>query len=461
MSITHVVIHPGDETNPLISHWLAFHKNIFSTYSCSEEWIEPFLLKFCPNWKRQDRVEPIAVELTWNEFYFGEEGEHWNAIIGNTSSIPNNLVDFLSNVVDVSIRPPPGRSIIQGTEKPFQTLLAKEKIADKTSLHSNHCTLYIDYQTKDNIDLSPRENTKNMMDKIKTKLHEFQQEPDPIYYLDCYQTSNYGKDRVILLEDSNLLENTDFNTHGYRIFPLFTENHPPFPINAYWRKWMALMTGIEDSQLEKYHTHINNETHAEIIHNMPYRTSHPQIKTFEEMATFINHMVDRVSEITKKRVKLFNDDIWVRICRPDVVSMDDFNPCHRDVYLDFYRNVVNIYIPIVGSNADSSLKVQPRSHLWNEKDIMATKGGAYFKNSGKKYSVDAIVQSREKLNMVAPNPAIDEFLLFSPYLIHGCSANSNTDMTRMSIEMRFIEDNANGLRQEKEFQDFLKCRTWR
>jgi ectoine hydroxylase-related dioxygenase (phytanoyl-CoA dioxygenase family) len=105
--------------------------------------------------------------------------------------------------------------------------------------------------------------------------------------------------------------------------------------------------------------------------------------------------------------------------------------------------------------------MEPGSHLWNENETMMTRGGAYFKNSGKKYSVDAVVQSRRRLNMARPNPNIDEFILFSPYLIHGCSDNSNADITRMSVEVRFIQDTECGRKQEAVFNTFLKSRVWR
>ena len=63
--------------------------------------------------------------------------------------------------------------------------------------------------------------------------------------------------------------------------------------------------------------------------------------------------------------------------------------------------------------------------------------------------------------MIRPNPQNDEFILFSPYLIHGCSSNTNADTTRMSIEIRFIADDDNAKIQEDAFNLFLKERVWR
>jgi len=323
------------------------------------------------------------------------------------------------------------------------------------------------------------------LEKTLSKLIDDFSKTDYVYYLDAFAYSDldWGEDRVILSEDVNLLENTDFNTDGHAVFTMRS-------YNTFLRS--MIQSKIEDltsqllSDISKYHLHISDEEHRKIINAMPWKkTESPQICGFAE------YMERRVSEILGKQVKIFNDDIWVRICRPSSITKNaghevvgvrgfageislaqrresrksntdtDYNPCHRDVYLDFYRNIVNIYVPIVGSNELSSLTMQSGSHLWNERDLIVTKGGAYFENSGKKYSVDAIVQSRERLNMTRPNPREDEFILFSPYLIHGCSSNGNADMTRMSLEIRFIEDTAVGKKQEEEFRRFLEKRTWR
>lgn len=52
-------------------------------------------------------------------------------------------------------------------------------------------------------------------------------------------------------------------------------------------------------------------------------------------------------------------------------------------------------------------------------------------------------------------------MLFSPYLIHWCAYNENENTTRISLEVRFIKNDENGLKQEVAFNDFLKIRDWR
>ena len=281
------------------------------------------------------------------------------------------------------------------------------------------------------------------------------EETDYVHYLDAYIHSDvdWGEDRVILQEDTNLLECTDFDGAGHCIFSM--EPYNEF-LKSMVESKIAEVTTSQHINLETYHLTITDEEHTKIINAMPWKkTESPEIQEFAE------YMESRVSEILGRKVKIFNDDIWVRICRPSSVTDTDYNPCHRDIYLDFYRNIVNIYVPIVGSNEKSSLAMQSGSHLWNERDLVVTKGGAYFPSSGKKYSVDAILRSKQPLNMVRPNPREDEFILFSPYLIHGCSSNDNMDTTRMSVEIRFIADDENAKIQEDAFNKFLKERVWR
>ena len=278
---------------------------------------------------------------------------------------------------------------------------------------------------------------------------------DNIYHPDAFTEpgTTWGEDRVILFEDTNLLEYTNFNADGHAVYKMTTA-YNKFLKNMVESKIEEITSRRID--LEKYHLHVSDEEHTKIINAMPWKkTDSPEIRGFAE------YMENTISEILERRVKIFNDDIWVRICRPSSVTDTDYNPCHRDIYLDFYRNIANIYLPIVGSNELSSLAMQSGSHYWNERDIVVTKGGAFFPKTGKKYSVDAVLRSRLPLNMVRPNPGEDEFILFSPYLIHGCSSNENPDMTRMSAEIRFIEDTETGRKQEVDFREFLAKRVWR
>jgi hypothetical protein len=275
-----------------------------------------------------------------------------------------------------------------------------------------------------------------------------------VCYSDLVDISTWGDDKVLLENDINLLKNTSFNSKGYGIVSLDDDN-----INSFLKTYISKRirdTISFDVDIENYHHIVNEEQHKQVINSMPYKKN----DSFE-LGKFCEYLETIISHELKEEVKIFNDDIWVRICRPKAFGKQDFNPCHRDVYLDFYRNTANIYLPIVGSNEKSSLLVQEGSHLWNENITAVTNGGAFFKKNNKKYSVDAIVQSKIELNMIRPNPSINELMLFSPYLIHGCSDNNNENVTRMSLEIRFIKKDDNGLKQEDDINEFLKKRVWR
>lgn len=273
-----------------------------------------------------------------------------------------------------------------------------------------------------------------------------------IHYSELLVDSKYGEDYVMLDKDINLLQKTDFDNVGYKIFDI-----PPFNdlMQRFIQNKILFITKKEIS-LENYHNVIAEEEHTAILNSMPYKKDiYPDIKEFSD------YLEKTVSEILGESVKIFNDDLWFRICRPSNINNNDYNPCHRDVYLDFYRNIVNIYLPVAGSNEKSSLTVASGSHKWSESDTMVTSGGAHFKTQNKKYSVDAIVASKMPIEMIRPNPSISQLMLFSPYLIHGCAENNNENMTRISLEVRFIINDENGKKQEAEFNSFLEKRNWR
>lgn len=124
---------------------------------------------------------------------------------------------------------------------------------------------------------------------------------------------------------------------------------------------------------------------------------------------------------------------FLRVVRPG--STTDHNPPHRDAWIPRLRNALNLYLPVCGSSASSSLPVVPGSHRWEEGAIERTDGGARL--GGLTYSVPTVVSSTRPLEFVRPTPPPGWGTLFSPYLIHGGARNGNPDTTRVSLEMRF------------------------
>lgn len=312
--------------------------------------------------------------------------------------------------------------------------------------------------------MEPVQNFKNVYELLRINIERVRQ-TSTVYYNELFTSVNWGESSVIIEKDINLLDKTDFNVSGFKILDMsdysklldlsITKDKYNDLLRRFIVNEIFFITGKRIS-LENYHREITEDEHKRIINSMPYKTS-----MYADINAFSEYIEKFVSDTLGYDVKIFNDDLWVRICRPDSFSDNDFNPCHRDIYLDFYRNVVNIYLPVAGSNENSALMLQPGSHKWNESDTMVTKGGASFKYLGKKYSVDAIVASKLPLEMIRPNPTEQQVMIFSPYLIHGCSNNSNPDCTRFSLEVRFIKRDEKGDKQETEFNNFLVSRTWR
>ncbi len=119
----------------------------------------------------------------------------------------------------------------------------------------------------------------------------------------------------------------------------------------------------------------------------------------------------------------------LRIARP---GRPDFNPPHKDAWIEHLRNGLNLYAPLFGSNERTSLALVPGSHLWAENAISRTRSGAIV--NGLKFNVPSVV---EDLEMVRPNPPPKHAMLFSPYIIHGLGVNLDVKQTRFSLEMRF------------------------
>lgn len=268
-----------------------------------------------------------------------------------------------------------------------------------------------------------------------------------IYYPELLESNTWGENKIVINEDINLLNSLHYNKEGYTILDISAVNLDSFLQNKIYE-----ITN-KNINLEQYHLSITEEEHTKILNSMPYKKD-----DLSDMCEYIEKIIcDHIGI----KVKIFNNDIWFRICRPSHLFPSDFNPCHRDTYLKFYRNTLNIYLPICGSNEKSSLTISPSTHYWNENETIVTNGGANFKTTNKKYSVDAIIASKRPLNMIRPNPKIGQLMLFSPYLIHGCANNDNLNITRISIEVRFIQDNDASFKQEEEFNVFLKNRIWR
>ena len=252
--------------------------------------------------------------------------------------------------------------------------------------------------------------------------------------------TRFGPDEVMIEKDINLIENAPWAKQGYTVAP-FLEHHEFVQVRETIRdllyrivkKQIAPALTCADFKLENYHRIISTDAdHLALA--MSIRDGFPS----QTLGVDIRRVEDRISEICHRQVAASDPGrpvhhFSLRLVRPN--AKGDNNPPHRDAWLDRLRHAVNIYLPLVGSNSKSALPIVPGSHLWKESEIERTAEGA--KVDGAVYSVPAVINGTHPFSMIRPNPGPNQVMVFSPYLIHGGGKNLNTDVTRVSVEMRF------------------------
>jgi len=252
--------------------------------------------------------------------------------------------------------------------------------------------------------------------------------------------ADYGGDRVMLMEDDNLIKNTKFDDCGYSINTFLNDEFYDrfcLGVKGLISDLILKATNIQvnsDFSLIDYHKIIiSDELHSKVVQILRNGFS---MENFPISLALIESRVSEIccADVVANNPSLSDQNFYIRIVRPNGKS--DNNPPHRDVWLDYYRNCVNIYLPICGSNELSALPMVPGSHYWRESDIERTLSGAIVK--GYNYRVPSVTNSKRLLDFVRPNPTKNEMIVFSPYLIHGGGVNLNKDTTRMSLEMRFF-----------------------
>lgn len=244
-----------------------------------------------------------------------------------------------------------------------------------------------------------------------------------------------GEDIILLDHAEDLIATTPWSKLGFSIEPLFdVDTFSRFASNVYlllitlWRK--AGLDIPKSFSLSDYHDIASGwEKHLQAIEVT-------RLMPVSEFPVPIQLLENRISEIIGTSLIAQNpfDNQAVfhfRVIRP---NSKDNNPLHRDVWLPDYKDCVNLYIPIAGSNEKSSLIIAPGSHHWPESSIEKTIGGAVI--NGINFNVPAVSKIFSTAEFVRPNPKPNEVLIFSPYLIHGGSVNLNHSQTRISIEVR-------------------------
>ncbi|RZK22766.1 MAG: hypothetical protein EOO56_07380 [Hymenobacter sp.] len=244
--------------------------------------------------------------------------------------------------------------------------------------------------------------------------------------------------RVLLATDDDLSATTTWAAAGYTV-----ANFLPAAEQTALRRGLAQLVRQAladvgrpvpaDFDVAHYHRVVGSDRDLHLA--VVSRTKEYQQTAFLPLPARL--LAQRVGELCGRPVQALNP--WdgerffhLRLVRP---GQADNNPLHRDVWLPDYHNCLNIYVPVAGSTSQSSLTLVPGSHHWPENRTLRTAGGAV--SNGVRFTVPGVLGSAEPLDIIRPNPAASEVLLFSPYLLHGGAVNLNEDETRISLEMRF------------------------
>lgn len=254
----------------------------------------------------------------------------------------------------------------------------------------------------------------------------------------------YGK--LVNTFDYELTEDAEIRSNGYtvRSFPSLWHRNIVAAITELICEKIANYKHKYPNgfSLDKYHEWVDDDLHGKIISSIrggifgmngipleslgiPYR----------ELDEFINDTV-RSNGLSchYKRYGLSLKHFWIRIVRPHVT---DNNPPHKDSHLRRIQKNINIYLPLAGSDENSSLPLIPASHLELDSEYIIS-GSPCFVNE-RRFTVPAIVHRKRGLDMITPNPSENEILIFTPHIIHGGGINFNNNTTRVSLEMRFFK----------------------
>ncbi|MEM6517320.1 MAG: phytanoyl-CoA dioxygenase family protein, partial [Bacteroidota bacterium] len=262
---------------------------------------------------------------------------------------------------------------------------------------------------------------------------------DKPYEFEVEGNFKWGKPELLFKEKDNVISKMPWMEKGYDIVDAFSDSE-------FERLKLSIETNLKRAlfankvnfndksfRLEDYHKYVKaHELHGKIINI----TRNLENRDFDfDIDALARRFGDILGyQITSWVEELQKSHIQIRISRPKSL---DINPPHKDGYLSYWEDIINVWIPIAGCNESSSLPVCPASHLIPESEILRTESkGA--KINGNTYYVPCILKTKKgNIEMIRPNPKHGEALLFTPFLIHGAAVNQNTDMTRISLELRF------------------------
>ena len=234
-------------------------------------------------------------------------------------------------------------------------------------------------------------------------------------------------------------QNLSLVRYGYQVLP-HSKRHSFYELKEEFEDFLCRnllsfgATSLDGFTAEQYHKFIelNNLDHHQFIQQ--YKR---EIPTNIRNHDYISQLVDEISTHIEKRLRIYDDRIEFRCCRP---KKEDNNPWHRDHWFPYFENLLNVYLPISGSYVDSSLQIVPFSHKWTEEECVPTFPYEPEKNhktskDGLKFSVPEIKECSRELKGHRFDIIPGNYAIFSPKSVHG-SGNNHSNETRFSFEFR-------------------------
>jgi hypothetical protein len=249
----------------------------------------------------------------------------------------------------------------------------------------------------------------------------------------------FGKELTTLTASNNLLiNNPHLNQSGYGLFSLRSKE-TFFALESLIKQHIIQQLSQHqevpaDFTLGQYHRFLASEdVHYKIsTWALDYKILGD---TFYEIIGQVEEMLGLKLKLKKiKHLGIEGEYVGFRVLRP---QKNDHNPFHRDAWIPYWRDTVNIWLPICGFENGNSLQLIPESHLWMDDEILKTKAGVEI--DGKKYHVSAAIGTVNEFSTETPVLKRGDALIFSPYLIHGNGVNRENDLTRVSVEFRFCK----------------------
>ena len=252
----------------------------------------------------------------------------------------------------------------------------------------------------------------------------------------------WGKEELLFKQEDNVISKMPWFEDGYTVVNAFLENEFQVLKQSITKciteaiKANNIKFDETEFTLNNYHKIVNtDELHHKIINITRNLENIDFDFDIDKLASRFSNILGY--KLTSWIEELQKTHVQIRISRPNSL---DINPPHRDGYLSYWEDIINVWIPIEGCNENSSLPLCPGSHQIAENNILRTKSkGA--KINGNTYYVPCILETNKGvIHMKRPNPKEGEAILFSPYLIHGAAVNKNKDITRVSLELRFPKE---------------------